>query len=130
MKNKIEKMLIGNPTDKKTDVGPVVSKEQFNRIMYYINLGKGEGAEILTGGDRYGEKGYFIKPTVFINVKNEIRIAQEEISGPVLTVMQFNDDDEAVKIANESLFGLGGAVWSKNDERALEIAKKLRTGTL
>jgi aldehyde dehydrogenase (NAD+) len=130
LKSKIEKMKIGDPMDKKTDVGPVINKKQFDSVMAYIKTGKEEGAEILTGGNRYGEKGYYIEPTVFINCDNKMKISQEEIFGPVVTLIKFKDDDEAVRIANESIYGLGGAVWSGNDERALSVAKRLRTGTV
>ena len=130
LKSKIEKMKIGDPMDKKTDVGPVINKKQFDSVMSYIKTGKEEGAEILTGGNKSGEKGYYIEPTVFVNCDNKMKIAQEEIFGPVVTLIKFKDDDEAVRIANDSIYGLGGAVWSGNDERALSVAKKLRTGTV
>lgn len=132
LKNKISKMKIGDPLDKTSDNGPIVNKKQFDSIMEYIKIGKDEGAEILIGGNQINEtsKGYYIEPTVFINVNNKMRIAQEEIFGPVLVVIKFKDDEEAVKIANDSIFGLGGAVWSGNDERALNVANKLRTGTV
>ncbi|MEO6694033.1 MAG: aldehyde dehydrogenase family protein, partial [Ignavibacteria bacterium] len=130
LKNKISKMKIGDPMDKTTDVGPVINKKQFDSIMDYIKIGKEEGAEILTGGKQSGDNGFYIEPTVFINVNNKMRIAQEEIFGPVLTVIKFKDDDEAVSIANDSIYGLGGGVWSGSDERAINIANKMRTGTV
>lgn len=130
LKNKILKMKIGNPADKSTDVGPVINKKQFDIVMNYIKTGKEEGAEILVGGNKVGDKGYYIEPTVFINSNNKMKIAQEEIFGPVVTLIKFKDDDEAVSIANDSIYGLGGAVWSQNEERAMNVAKKLRTGTV
>ena len=130
LKERVEKMKIGEPGDKSTKVGPVVSQRQFDSVMSYIDIGKGEGAEVLTGGNRVGDKGYYIAPTVFTNVKNDMRIAQEEIFGPVIVVIKFSDDEEAIKIGNDSIFGLAGAVWSSNNERAMHIAKKLRTGTV
>lgn len=130
LKNKISKMKIGDPMDKTTDVGPVINKAQFDSIMEYIKIGKEEGAEILTGGKQVGETGFYIEPTVFINANNKMRIAQEEIFGPVLTVIKFKDDDEAIQIANDSIYGLGGGVWSGNDERAMKVANKMRTGTV
>lgn len=130
MKEKMSRMKIGDPMEKSTDVGPVVSQEQFDRVMSYISIAKDEGAEALIGGNRHGDTGYFIEPTVFINAENSMRHVQEEIFGPVISVIKFKDDAEAVKIANDSIYGLGGAVWSKNDERAMDIAKKLRTGTV
>ena len=130
LKNKISLMKTGDPMDKTSDCGPVISKKQFESVMNYIKIGKEEGAEILTGGKGTDLSGFYIEPTVFINVNNKMRIAQEEIFGPVLVVIKFSDDDEAVRIANDSIFGLGGAVWSGDDERALKIAKRLRTGTV
>ena len=130
LKSKIEKMKIGDPMDKKTDVGPVINKKQFDSVMGYIKTGIEEGAEILTGGKKSGDKGYYIEPTVFINCDNKMKISHEEIFGPVVTLIKFKDDDDAVRIANDSIYGLGGAVWSGNDERALNVAKRMRTGTV
>ncbi len=130
LKNKLSKLKVGDPMDKANAAGPIISKSQFDTIMDYIRIGKEEGAEILYGGKRVGDKGYFIEPTVFINADNKMRIAQEEIFGPVITVIKFKDDKEAIEIANDSIYGLGGAVWSGNDERALNVANKLRTGTV
>lgn len=130
LKNKISLMKTGDPMDKTSDCGPVVNKKQFDSVMNYIKIGKEEGAEILTGGKGTDTSGFYIEPTVFINVNNKMRIAQEEIFGPVLVVIKFSDDDDAVRIANDSIFGLGGAVWSGDDERAMKIAKRLRTGTV
>lgn len=130
LKNKILRMKIGDPMDKTTDVGPVVNESQFNSVMGYIETGIREGAELLTGGKRHGESGLFIEPTVFVNATNDMRISQEEIFGPVVTLIKFKDDDDAVRIANDSIFGLGGAVWSGDDSRALRLAERLRTGTV
>lgn len=130
LKNKILKMKTGDPMDKATDSGPVINKKQFDLIMHYIKIGKDEGADILTGGKPADESKLLIEPTVFVNVKNNMRIAQEEIFGPVLVVIKFKDDEEAVKIANDSIYGLGGGVWSGSDERAISIANKMRTGTV
>jgi len=130
MKEKIERMKIGDPMDKSVTVGPVVNQSQFDTVMKYIKTGIEEGAELLTGGKQSGDSGLFIEPTVFVNVNNKMKIAQEEIFGPVLVVIKFKDDDEAVATANDSIFGLAGAVWSSNDERALKIADRLRAGTV
>ncbi len=130
MKEKMSRMQIGDPMDRKTDVGPVVSQEQFDRVMKYISIAKDEGAEALIGGNRHGDTGYFIEPTVFINAENTMKHVQDEIFGPVISVIKFKDDEDAVRIANDSIYGLGGAVWSKDDDKALNIAKKLRTGTV
>ena len=130
LKTKIMKMKIGDPMDKTTDVGPIVNESQFNSVMGYINIGKEEGAEILVGGNSVGDTGYYIEPTVFFNATNDMKISQEEIFGPVVTMIKFKDDDDAIRIANDSIYGLGGAVWSGNDDRALKLAERLRTGTV
>lgn len=130
LKNKISKMVIGDPMDKKTDVGPVINKKQFDSVMNYIKIGKKEGAEVLVGGNKVSDKGFYIEPTVFVNTNNKMKISQEEIFGPVVTLIKFKDDDDAVEIANDSIYGLAGAVWSGNDERAIKLANRLRTGTV
>ena len=113
-------------------MGPVVSKKQFDRVMSYIELGKQEGATLLHGGRSRPDKGsgYFIEPTCFVDVTNDMRIAQEEIFGPVLVVIPFEDDEDAIRIANESVYGLSGGVASGDFNRALNIAKRIRTGTI
>lgn len=130
LKDKISKMKIGDPMDKKTDVGPVINKKQFDSVMDYIKIGKEEGAEVLVGGNKTGDKGFYIEPTVFVNSNNKMRISQEEIFGPVVTLIKFKDDNEAAAIANDSIYGLAGAVWSGNDERAIKLANRLRAGTV
>lgn len=130
LKAKISKMKIGDPMDKTTDVGPVINKKQYDSVMDYIKIGKEEGAEVLTGGNKSGDKGFYIEPTVFVNSNNKMRISREEIFGPVVTLIKFKDDNEAIEIANDSIYGLAGAVWSKSDERAINVANKLRTGTV
>lgn len=130
LKNKIQKMNIGDPMEKTTDVGPVINKSQFDSVMNYIKIGKEEGATILVGGNKSGDKGYYIEPTVFIEANNKMKIAQEEIFGPVITLIKFKDDKEAIEIANDSIFGLAGAVWSGDNDRAINVANKLRTGTV
>lgn len=125
---------VGDPKDKTTDIGPVVSKRQYDRVMEYISIGKNEGAKIALGGSSPKNpdlaNGFFIEPTIFIDVKNSMRIAQEEIFGPVLSVIGFDTIEEGIKLANESIYGLGGAVWSRDDEKALHVAKKIRAGTV
>ncbi len=113
-------------------MGPVISKRQMERVLGYIELGQQEGATLLHGGKARPDKGegYFIEPTVFVDVKNTMRIAQEEIFGPVLVVIPFEDDADAVRIANESSYGLSGGVSSGNHERAMKIAKAVRTGSM
>jgi aldehyde dehydrogenase (NAD+) len=113
-------------------MGPVVSKRQMERVMSYIELGQKEGATLIAGGKARPDKGngYFIEPTCFVDVTNDMRIAQEEIFGPVLVVIPFEDDEDAIRIANESDYGLGGGVSSGDFDRAMNIAKKVRTGTM
>lgn len=113
-------------------MGPVVSKRQMERVMSYIELGQQEGATMIAGGKMRPDKGggYFIEPTCFVDVTNDMRIAQEEIFGPVLVVIPFEDDEDAIRIANDSDYGLGGGVSSGDLERAMKIAKRVRTGTM
>jgi aldehyde dehydrogenase (NAD+) len=113
-------------------MGPVVSKRQMDRVMSYIELGQQEGATLIAGGKTRPDKGggYFIEPTCFVDVANDMRIAQEEIFGPVLVVIPFEDDEDAIRIANESDYGLGGGVASADLDRAMAIAKRVRTGTM
>jgi aldehyde dehydrogenase (NAD+) len=113
-------------------MGPVVSKRQMERVMSYIKLGEEEGATLLCGGNARPDKGggWFIEPTCFVDVKNEMRIAQEEIFGPVLVVIPFEDDDDAVRIANQSDYGLSGGVSSADFDRAMKVARRVRTGSM
>jgi len=112
-------------------MGPVISKRQLDRVMSYIEIGKKEGARLLAGGNVRTDKGggFFIEPTCFVDVRNDMRIAQEEIFGPVLVVIPFEDDEDAIRIANESEYGLGGAIFGSK-ERALRMAKRIRTGSV
>jgi aldehyde dehydrogenase (NAD+) len=113
-------------------MGPVISKKQLDRVMGYIELGVREGARLLAGGHVRTDKGggFFIEPTCFVDVHNEMRIAQEEIFGPVLVVIPYESDDDAIRIANESAYGLAGYVSSGNSERAMRIARAIRAGAI
>lgn len=113
-------------------MGPVVSQRQMDRVLSYIEIGQQEGATLLAGGKARPDKGsgYFIEPTCFVDATNDMRIAQEEIFGPVLVVIPFEDDEDAIRIANDSDFGLGGGVVSADFDRAMAIAKRVRTGTM
>ena len=120
----------GDP-DSDQIMGPLINARQYDRVLSYIEKGKQEGARVLLGGGAADiEKGYYIQPTVFMDVTNDMTIAQEEIFGPVLAVIAFEDEDDAVRIANDSPFGLSGGVWSADEERALSVARRLRTGTV
>ena len=124
-----EVVKLGDPTDEDTMVGPLVSEDQRETVLEYIETGKKEGAEILVGGGKVDGPGYYVEPTVFVNVTNDMTIAQEEIFGPVLTVITYDDVDEALEIANDSIYGLSGAVVGPEEE-AVKMARKLRTGNI
>jgi acyl-CoA reductase-like NAD-dependent aldehyde dehydrogenase len=126
-----ERFKPGDPFEPETTLGPLVSEDQRERVLAYIRKGSEEGAELVTGGTEPPEgldHGYFVRPTVFSGVTPEMTIAQEEIFGPVLAVMPYDDEDDAVRIANDSVYGLAGGVWSADEEHAKRIAKRIRTG--
>lgn len=125
---------IGDPRDPATLVGPVISRKQKESIERYIKIGIEEGARVAFGGKPLEggifDKGFWVHPTIFADVNNSMTIAQEEIFGPVLSVIPFEDDEEAIRIANDSIYGLGGGVWSQNIKRAVSVAKRIRTGNV
>jgi len=121
---------VGNPFDKKTEQGPQVDKDQFDKVMSYIEIGKKDKAKLVAGGNRVGDKGYFIEPTVFADVQDNMRIAQEEIFGPVMSILKFKDVAEVVERANKSLYGLAAAVWTQDITKAHAIADGVRAGTV
>ena len=123
---------VGNPLDKATDIGPVVSARQRDRVLDYIEAGKSSGAKLVVGGGipKDQPRGWFVSPTVFADVDNSDRIAQEEIFGPVLAVIPYDSDEHAIALANDSEFGLAGTVWSTDTERATEVAREIHTGTI
>ena len=124
---------LGDPLDPQTTMGPVIDKNQLATVEKYIAAGKGEGAKLVTGGNRPNgdlAKGFFIEPTIFDGVNNTMTIAQEEIFGPVLSVMTFKDMDEALRIANDSMYGLAAAVWTRDLNTALKMAKGIQAGTV
>lgn len=125
----VQEAKIGDPNDKETKVGPLVSQNQLETVVDYIEKGKAEGAEVLIGGNVIDRPGYFVEPTVFVNVTNDMTIAQEEIFGPVLSVITYKDTQEAINIANDSEYGLGGAVVGP-DKEAVEVARQMRTGNV
>jgi len=134
MLEKLNAMKMGDPLDPSTQLGPVVSQGQMESVLKYIEVGKTEGATLAcggaqaTGGDL--DRGVFVQPTLFTGVTNDMRIAQEEIFGPVLGVLKYNNVDEAVEMANDSIFGLSAGVWSSDIQKAKEIASRLRSGTI
>jgi len=121
---------VGDPFSPDTEQGPQVSQEQFDRVMGYIDAGKMDGAKMLAGGGRFGERGYFIQPTVFCDVKDEMKIAREEIFGPVMSILKFKDVAEVLERGNRTFYGLAAAVWTKDISKALKLANGLRAGTV
>src|SRR6266480_4156660 len=130
MVKKVKKTKVGDPFDPKTTQGPQVSQEQFDKVMGYIDAGKQGGAKMLTGGKRIGNRGYFIEPTVFAGVKDEHKIAQEEIFGPVMSIIPFRDVDEVIERGNRTMYGLAAAVWTRDVSKAHRIAAELKAGTV
>jgi betaine-aldehyde dehydrogenase len=124
-------MKVGDALDPETEVGPLVAERQRDRVEGYIGIGQDEGAKIAVGGGRPEglDAGWFVEPTLFVGVENSMRIAQEEIFGPVLSLIAYDDDADAVRIANDSEYGLSGTVWTEDLDRGLDIARKVRTGT-
>jgi len=125
-----DKVVVGDPTAAATDIGPVVSRIQFERVGSYIAQGIAAGAKLVAGGARPAAfpKGFYVEPTIFADVKSPMTIAQEEIFGPVLSILPYDSEDEAVQIANDTIYGLAGGVWSADPERAMRVARRMRTG--
>jgi aldehyde dehydrogenase (NAD+) len=124
-------IIAGDPADPKIAVGPMVSQKQYERVQAYIQKGIEQGAEVLVGGEGHPEgleAGYFVKPTVFLNVTNDMAIAQEEIFGPVLSVITYDSEDDAIRIANDSKYGLHAAVLGTDLQRARRVASQIRAG--
>lgn len=122
--------IVGDPFDPETEQGPLVSQAQMDRVMHYIESGMREGAHLLCGGDRFGDRGFFVKPTVFADVRDDMTIAQEEIFGPVMSIIKFKDIDEAIRRANQTIYGLAAAVWTRDISKAHAIAHALKAGTV
>jgi aldehyde dehydrogenase (NAD+) len=121
---------VGNPLDARTEQGPQVDNDQFTKVLSFIESGKREGANLLAGGDRVGDRGYFVAPTVFSDVKDEMKIAQEEIFGPVMSILKFKDTEELIERANKTIYGLAAAVWTRDIGKAHHIANNVRAGTV
>jgi acyl-CoA reductase-like NAD-dependent aldehyde dehydrogenase len=129
-KAQLAKLTLGDPFDAKTRLGPLASANQRETVLGYIEQGKKEGARLVAGGERPAafDKGYYVEPTIFADVDNRMAVAQEEIFGPVLTVIPYDNEDQAVSLANDSIYGLAGGVWGATPERAMTVARRLRTG--
>lgn len=119
---------VGDPFEETTFQGPQVTKVQYERIMKYIEAGQSEGAKLVIGGTRHGDKGYFIAPTIFKDVGDDMTISREEIFGPVVTVAPFKTDEEVIRRANNSTYGLGAAIFTENITRAHKVAAKIQAG--
>ncbi|MDT3959247.1 aldehyde dehydrogenase family protein [Staphylococcus kloosii] len=133
VKDKISQIKVGDPTDASTEMGPIISKKQFDQVQSYIDKGINEGAELFYGGPGKPEgleKGYFARPTVFNNVDNKMTIAQEEIFGPVMSIISYNNLDEAIKIANDTKYGLASYIFGKDKEQLEKVARSLEAGTV
>lgn len=121
---------VGDPFDSKTDQGPQIDEEQLNKIMDLINSGKQQGAVVEAGGNRIGETGYFVQPTIFSNVTDNMRIAKEEIFGPVQSILKFDTMDEVIKRANRTNYGLAAGVITNDINKALEFAQAVEAGSV
>jgi aldehyde dehydrogenase (NAD+) len=123
-------LRMGDTLDRGTSLGPVISEKQMKSILDYVDIGQKEGADLVTGGERIGKRGFFISPAVFANVKHEMRISQEEIFGPVASVIKFKDEADALRIANGTAYSLAAGVWSRDIGRVQRFAKRARAGTV
>ncbi|MGA8492563.1 MAG: aldehyde dehydrogenase family protein [Terriglobales bacterium] len=125
-----KKINVGSGQDESTDMGPLVSAEQMNRVCGYIEAGFSEGAKAVVGGGRHGDKGYFVKPTVLVNTNEKMKVVQEEIFGPVVTAIPFSDPAELLTQANDSVYGLAAGIWTRDIQKAHRLASQLRAGTV
>lgn len=133
VKKQMANVKVGDPQNTETQMGPIVSEKQYNQVQDYIQKGIDEGAELLYGGTGKPDgldKGYFAKPTIFTNVNNQMTIAQEEIFGPVMSIITYKDLDEAIEIANDTKYGLAGYVFGQNKENLIRVARSIEAGTI
>ena len=132
-KDAADKLTTGNPKNEETDIGPLVSEVQYNKVQRLIKAGISEGATLVTGGSGKPEKldsGYYVRPTVFGNVNNKMEIAREEIFGPVLSIIPYNSEEEAIEIANDTEYGLAAYVSGENKDKMMMLARKIKAGQI
>ena len=127
---RVKNIVTGHPLDSTTEVGPLINEEHFNKVTSYFDIAKQDKATIAVGGSAIGAEGYFVQPTLFTNATNSMRIAQEEIFGPVLTSIPFSTEEEALAIANDTNYGLTGYVWTNDLTRAMRFTEKLEAGMI
>jgi len=127
---RVNKIKVGHPLDPTTEIGPLIATDHFEKVSSYFKVAKEDGATIAAGGDRIGDQGFFVKPTLFTNANNKMRIAQEEIFGPVLTSIPFTSEETAVSMANDIPYGLTAYVWTNDLTRALRVTNKLEAGMI
>lgn len=129
-----ERVKVGNPLDPSTQMGALIYEDQLKKVLKYVEIGKEEGARLVTGGVRDEEgdnaKGFFVRPTIFADVTNDMRIAQEEIFGPVVVIQKFRDEDEVIRLANDSIYGLGGGLFTRDLNRAIRVSRAIETGRM
>jgi aldehyde dehydrogenase (NAD+) len=128
--DRASKRRLGDPFDPETEQGPQVDQAQFDKIMSYIESGKAAGAKAVVGGERFGDRGYYVKPTIFTEVRDEMKIVQEEIFGPVLCAVRFKEVEEVIERGNATNYGLAAAVWTRDIGKAHAVADRLRAGTV
>ena len=124
--------VIGNPLDPSVTIGPMASEQHLQRVLGYIDIARNSSARLVSGGGRPAgqDRGWFVEPTVFADVDNSDRLAREEVFGPVMAMIPFSDDEDAIAIANDSNYGLGGSVWTTDEQRGIDVARRVRTGTI